>query len=154
VTIRELKAKSRVILLSQLPVLQRAETQVELARLAALQSEAFTQPDKWHGDGVDTLCLFVEGKLLGGLVLQRLTLADPLVLDVYGVHTPLRAVLLELLVMHMQGILIGMGQSEFFFSTPLEGMADWKALLQRQGIAERLDSDRIQFFRRSIGPNH
>lgn len=151
VTARELKARSRIVLMSQLSQRDSLLVRTALQKLIGAEAEKGTdiQPVTFCDEVTDTLCLMVDGDVHAAIVFKTAAIADPLILDKEKDHA---IVALELLWQSLQGLLLGRGASELFFGTPTEGDQDFRKMLERRGVAERLDSDRVHFFRREIRP--
>lgn len=144
----EVKAKSRVVLLSTLSPVARGSAIRYLTEIAKDNGSANVLPDEWCTESTDTLVLALEGRIVGGVVFKTAALVDPLVL---APDAPFRAILFEFLMYHMQGILLGRGATDYVFGAPSEGLDDWKRFLTRNGKAHRLSSDKVDFFHCSIG---
>ena len=127
----------------------RARAVFKLTEIADAYQPADILPDAWLRDNTDTLCLILDDEIVGGIVFQSAALVDPLVLSQ---QAPFRPVLYEILMFHLQGVLLGRGTSEYVFGTPMEGLDDYRKFLERQGLAEPVGAGQIHFFRRRIEP--
>jgi hypothetical protein len=127
----------------------RTSAVYRLNDIAAAYQDADVQPDSWLRENTDTLCLIMDGEIVGGIVFQSAALVDPLVLSQ---DAPFRPVLYEILMLHLQGLLLGRGTTEYVFGTPMAGLDDYRKFLERQGLAEPVGEGQIHFFRRRIEP--
>ena len=148
-TVRELKARSRIVLLSQLSTRDSLLVRTALQKLISAEKEIDIQPVTFCDDLTDTLCLFVDGEVHAAIVFKTAAIADPLILDKEKDHA---VVALELLWQSLQGLLLGRGASELFFGTPTQGDQRFRKMIERRGVILRLDDDRVHFFRREIRP--
>ena len=148
-TVRELKARSRIGLISSLSPRDSLLIRTALQKLISAEKEIDIQPVTFCDDVTDTLCLIADGEVLAAIVFKTAAIADPLILDKDKDHA---AVALEILWHSLQGLLLGRGASELFFGTPTEGDQGFRKMLERRGVVDRLDTDRVHFFRREIRP--
>lgn len=88
----------------------------------------------WIGPRNDTLLVFLDGDLVGGICPKTLAFLDPLVFDETGIAFP--ALVLNELRLRAEGLLIGNGFKEYYFHVPEQAEAYIKGLLSMGGIEE------------------
>jgi hypothetical protein len=120
---------------------------VRLEELVQAREDVDLGPIEWFGPRTDTLVLFSNGDVIAGVVIHQIVMTDPLILgDKIG-----RSVALDLMWQHLQGVLVGKGISQFFFSLP-DALPEWKALIDRDGFAEEMGGTKIAFYRKDLLP--
>lgn len=146
VSLRQLKAECRFALLSQLDVGPRAAVLLQLGEIVGKRPDL--APESWMRAGhTDTLCVLRDGELLGAVVIESVTIAEPLVL---APEAPCRPLVFDLLWQHLEGLLLANGQRQYYFR--LSEDPEWSDVVKKAGAAEMIGGDKKDFYCRRIFP--
>lgn len=146
-TTHELRASFSTRLLSMCGKTEATEYMAQLEELVKNSAYDVSPGRSWIGPRNDTLLGFLDGKLVCALCMRLVPMLDPLIFEPEDV--PFAALLLNEVRLRAEGVLVGQGNSEYFFCVPSTA-EKWMQAVTQMGGTESLTESGLEMFRRRL----